>query len=665
MKDLYLSIQLSLKEACKKWKVDQQYCKGDFDHSKVYNWATAEQHKEEVLDYLKLDVLALAELYKIYSKIALDTFKIDIYHSISPSQYAMQCWINMFGDGDNFPNIYIPHFGKEENDFRAAYYGGRVTPQRKEYESEDFCQHIDENGDLDYDKVTKFLFNADVNSLYPAVQFSHLYAHGRWKYLSTIGCKRAINKLNLLQDEEWINRCQFKVNISCPKDLITPFLVERDEKTGSLKHTLDDKKGTWYWGCELIEAIILGYKVTEVLEVIQFEKCSDLFSRYVNLCWQGRLNNPKKGVNANPVLNLFFKLMMNRLTGKFGQKSHSCNIAIFSTSFIYSSEEIKSQFKEILNRINDFTPIFCENENIALMLDLDNEDKNPDYPIYLSAQILARSRVRMSQIMRKGECYLRPSHAIYYTDTDSLVVPECVYPLWQKAGLLGSNLGQLSCDMHEWESEKEVKEAQFSKVVKGIWAAPKGPYSLVYVDPGQKKLMEKIRTKGIPHPMGPFVYRDDNEDKISLSTHKEIKHVINWIENPGQYIIPTQFIGKKFYLYAPNREENEQGEKELKCYFAKHLNFTLIQQMMQRDGILTCLFGGMKKTFLGRDGRMMEIQPDAVRRIPCKTNWWEEKALRRFEEDATVFDLSYPIGYQRGRESIDYEWECLEREAQL
>ena len=125
-------------------------------------------------------------------------------------------------------------------------------------------------------------------------------------------------------------------------------------------------------------------------------------------------------------------------------------------------------FQEMLQRVVDFTPIFtAEGYNSAIMLDVENEQKvcsfrshtfphfvqGPRYPIYLSAQILAYARVHMSHIMRAANCYRSWSRAIYYTDTDSLLMyvrsrslmsslrsgrPN-VCPIWPKLVLLVMN----------------------------------------------------------------------------------------------------------------------------------------------------------------------------------------------------------------------------------
>ena len=483
VKDLCQYIKSSLARACKDWGIPADLSKKEFEHEKVFDMESALRHKEEVLEYLKYDVISLRELYRVYSQAQFECFGIDINRAVSLSQYGFKCWASNCSETDE---IFVPHTGKEENDMRAAYYGGRVFPQRKEYKS---VQFDDEVAYPTYEEIEDYLVIADVNSLYPFAQLHYKYAFGMWRYWPI---ERIVeeNVLNYLNDSEastaWINHCCFKVTVECPKDLITPFLMER-LPNGKLVHTLDTKVEQWYWGCELVEARILGYKVLDVQEVMEFERLAPLFNDFVMKCWKGRQDNPKPSIK-----NRAFKDIMNCLTGKFGQKSHLTNTSIFTTSYQLNPSRQKI-FEDVLESVTDFDPVFDSNgDNHAVILETASPNSHPAYPIYLSGQILAYSRVYMSTVYRACNAYRDPSCAIYYTDTDSMVLPaKCVPPL-RSLGFIGSDIGQLGCDLFD-----AFTNQQFAKIIRGIWAAPKGPYSLVYVNPGQHIAKEKIRTKGM------------------------------------------------------------------------------------------------------------------------------------------------------------------------
>lgn len=478
--DLYLFIGGKLADACKSWGVPAEFSKTEFDHSKVYDMNSAMEHEEEVSEYLKYDVVSLAHLFKIYHTTMWKCFSVDMNLCVSPAQFAVKAWS---GGNDYCAKIYVPHKGKEEDDDRAAYYGGRVMCQYKGYESTDFDE---KQLSYYYDQIEDYLVLGDVNSLYPAAQMFNQYAYGRWKYIE--GNEEYLDRLirRHPDDQDWLLRTCFCVDVTCPKDLMTSFLMERDSK-GNIVHDLHDKVKQWYWGCEIEEAIVLGYVVTKIHEMKTFSNRDYIFKDYVSKCWQGRQRTLKGSAQ-----NLCFKFAMNSLTGKFGQRSFDTNRAIYSTDH-EPSKKMEQNFQEMLSRVVDFQPIFtAEGYNSAIMLDIENEQKGPRYPIYLSAQILAYARVHMSKIMRAGQCYRHWCRAIYYTDTDSLLMPSECLPDLEKAGFIGDELGQLKCDLTD-----STDPQTFARIVRGIWSATKGPYSLLYVKPGDGNLWEKVRVKGI------------------------------------------------------------------------------------------------------------------------------------------------------------------------
>ena len=164
------------------------------------------------------------------------------------------------------------------------------------------------------------------------------------------------------------------------------------------------------------------------------------------------------------LLIINFLICLINGVGKFGQKSHPLAFSILST---HSSEK---NVEEVLERLVHFEPLFDKKgENDAVLLEYTAKSPHPNYPIYLSAQILAYSRVYMSCIYRACGAYLNPRNAIYYTDTDSMVLSRSAYEELKNAKVyLGAGLGQMSCDLFDNTQNK------FAKIIRGIWGAPKG-----------------------------------------------------------------------------------------------------------------------------------------------------------------------------------------------
>ena len=289
----------------------------------------------------------------------------------------------------------------------------------------------------------------------------------------------------------------------------------------------------------------------------------------------------------------------------------------------------------MLKRVCGWTPIFTENgQNSAIILEVENENQNPSYPIYLSGQILAYSRVIMSRIMRLIDAYRNPQRAIKYTDTDSLLMArECLDDLI-KADLIGKNLGQIKCDLNE----NFTHPRSFAKIVKGIWAATKGPYSLIYVLPEDSVLWEKVRVKGIPHPSHPFQYHDPLRMHQTQSVLRLYPLIERWLQDPMRWDLPCGVIGKQFYYFKTDEEK----------YFATHINFKIIEMMMNKEGSLFAFYGGMKRCFEDACGQILLVKPDVVQRTACKTDWWTQgKRIFRLGQESP-FDLSYPPGYEFG-----------------
>lgn len=647
----------SLLSSAEAWGVPKQFMKSDFNHDKVFNWASAMKHREEVTEYLELDVLCLGHLFQNYWLAQWKNFGVDMSLCQTGTQMALRAWESTC---PVLHEIYKPKMGLDEESDRAAYYGGRVMCQYQSYTSSQWDtkrEALQLPQLLKYDDVTDYLVLIDANSLYPTAQRFNQYAHGQWSYdeVEEERQEALCHRLNHCEDveevtEEMKYRC-YKVNITCPKDLLTSFLITKN-KDGSIKHSLEDIVEQWYWGCELEEAIILGYRITHVHMVKRFEKLSSLFSNFVTKCYQGR-----KDAEAarKPDQALGFKMAMNSVTGKFGQKTRNFSTNIYPSDF-KPSKKSENFFRESMNRIQDYHFFFSnDNHNNAVMITTENDKKGPTQPIYLSGQILAYARVLMSKTMRLCDSYRNPARAIYYTDTDSLVLPSICIPDLTAAGLIGPDLGQFKCDVTD-----STKLESFGKIVRAVWSATKGPYSLIYIKPDgvNKKgeavpeaYWEKVRLKGIPHPSNPTKYLCDNvrsfqdemnamakEGKHTKDLSLILSHALQWKNNNRTTSLSPQVIGTgNYYIVEP--VDNEDPDKR---WISKRINLFLIKQMMEKEYHVYCCFGGMKRQFFSTaEDDLLRIKPDFIQRQLSKTDWWG-KSKRQFALGHTPESLTYP-----------------------
>jgi hypothetical protein len=165
----------------------------------------------------------------------------------------------------------------------ASYYGGRT---------EVFARGTD------YEVTTD-----DYNSLYPSI--------GATCELPDPNTYR-VNRINSLHYIQNYSGCA-TVKVFCP-EMMYPLLPFR-RKDGKVIFPTGTFEGT-YTNIELVEALRLGYKILEVKENVWFkETCTPLKNYMIDL--YAKRNQHK--AEGSP-LEIVDKLLMNGLTGKFGQK---------------------------------------------------------------------------------------------------------------------------------------------------------------------------------------------------------------------------------------------------------------------------------------------------------------------------------------------------------
>lgn len=136
----------------------------------------------------------------------------------------------------------------------------------------------------------------------------------------------------------------------------------------------------------------------------------------------------------------------------------------------------------------------------------------------------------------------------------------------------------------------------------------RGPSKPMVVGSTPSESIFFLTSLGIPHPEGPFIYGENVDFTLCEKNKSLMKRLIQWMNEPSRYLVPTDIIGKRFYMYY-----TEDGE----IIFTKNMNHSLIKKMMERKGELACYFGGMKKTLIQDNGAPLSITPTAVKRVVC------------------------------------------------
>lgn len=191
-----------------------------------------------------------------------------------------------------FRTAYLPHTfirkGEETklNTLeRKAYYGGR---------SECFRRGIYE------------VHSYDVKSMYPSVMKDNLMPDPTSARYIKVG-----THYRHTFDSDMIGI--YHVRVFVPKQVIG--LLPYRTKDGKLIFPYGIFEG-WYFNEELQAAQQYGAKILHCYEFIVYQKKLDLFSEYIDDMFQSRQEHP-----PGTLYNMMYKLLMNSLYGKFGQKN--------------------------------------------------------------------------------------------------------------------------------------------------------------------------------------------------------------------------------------------------------------------------------------------------------------------------------------------------------
>lgn len=410
--------------------------------------------KEYTEKYCVLDCKLTFELVKEHLKNSIGEIKLNdkvIRYDVSEAKTGAGLSLKMFNQVFQKDELY----GSPENILikeKMAYYGGRTEVFKKSFLSND-----------DDDK----LFYLDINSSYPYSMTKKM----PYKYIRTSKMKEILNIDDII-DYNLYGISSYKY-IGDDKDNIINNLLERNEKGLNIS-VLEYNNITYHWGCELREAIKNGFEI-KIFEIDEYEG-KEIFNDFSNYFYNKRLEIKK----TQPAMALFYKLIMNSLYGKFGQRQFDTNELIETDSDIW--DKITGNFdfiKDIVRIDNKLSMLSYESHGDDL--------KCVGNLTRLSSYISALSRCNLSEVMRDI------GHKnIYYCDTDSIFTIKKPDSKYIDNSILG-----------KWKEEEEtgIKEA--------IFIAPKLYFYSTFDNQDVKKAKgvkaEKIEIDE---------YRELNEDKI-------------------------------------------------------------------------------------------------------------------------------------------------------
>jgi hypothetical protein len=330
---------------------------------------------KNMLDYCGRDA-------EICYKIAMKLFELSKHFNTRLKSFtASSMALRIFRT--NFLNNEWTCRSMEINDYeRLAYYGGRT-------EAYDYRQH-------------QTILHEDISSSYPTQMRNQIYPHPSNYFITT---------------DTWNNVKKYEgvslVKIEVPMMHIPPLPYRRED--GKLIFPY----GTWiaaYTHPELKMAEKYGVKIIKCYQSILYNETFNPFKEYINTFYN--LKNISAGIDRD-----FYKLMLNGLSGKLGEKTYrtirgrvdtlelcECKNKHVNPHSKFCSNCGQLDFESITNIEPEFNITTHELEWINIIGARENDSKHT-FPV-LIAYITAYGRIQLYEHRLKYQ-------DILYTDTDS------------------------------------------------------------------------------------------------------------------------------------------------------------------------------------------------------------------------------------------------------
>lgn len=260
----------------------------------------------------------------------------------------------------------------------------------KECKPDTICDHKGQQGQSYRGGITE-MFNknyfksvvcVDIKSMYPYIM----------KNLTIPNMNKCSNILYKSNVEDYLNNFEgcAELTVKIPKNMyFHPFLIKNN---GKLQSMWGDVTGVFTFS-EIRYMLELGIKIKYCDWIIQFKRRENFFTDFVDYLYKYK-SKDKTGV---------YKLVMNSLYGKFGQKhKYDTGFKVIEEGGVYNIEECY----ELNGVIYDYLP---EDKEIK-------EYHRKAYPL-IASYVTAGARIYLYQEMLKVGL-----DKIIYCDTDSLVI---------------------------------------------------------------------------------------------------------------------------------------------------------------------------------------------------------------------------------------------------
>ena len=607
-------------------------------------------------------MIAQRQVYLQFAKAVWEQDKLNMCDFVSMAQLA-NATASLYIPKDRLHKVKI----EDEAAFRQAYYGGRLVTTCTQWISEqwldvELCDKHEEEYTAIWDSITDYLCYYDANSLYPSQMINKPIACGRYMFCDNVDLM--VSGLYIQQMEDEAHREQWsywgsrlvQVDITCPTDLLIPFLMRRN-KEGLNRQTLEPIEKMWYAGPEILEAILLGYRVTRIYAYYRFPYYEVLYAKFIETNYQLR----KK--HRNGAKNILPKNKMNSASGKGGQG------VMFAMLIILIGAEMFAPRPENTTEVKTiFADEFCDNP-LACMVSCPQTPDTTPYCLNATVWILAWSRVHMSRFTRAINGYRSLEHVPIYGDTDSLFIRHSTVQQ-TPATWFGKELGQFKNEMpnnkiihmiveapktymkeflavkHKRDGkcgdyyEKDGTLRQIPRI--SLLAHPEGrrikdEFRDPIPIPGSYELMIQVTCKGIPHYSKP--YRSHGEYELKGEKAQEVLDTMDQLKTRRRdkksndpHLFDHVHLRDRYHIF-----EQPGCPPRVFAAFTKD-TFLMVHQ---QQASFTTVFGVMDRKLKGVNMEQVGIHLDYNSRQLAAEPFWNKGRRTRGEQFMT-----YPIGYK-------------------
>ena len=391
----------------------------------------------------------MCELTETFVRVCEQLYSASPTKYLTLSSFAEKIWTSTLDDVIEVPDMDKQHF------IGLSVYGGRTYPCRKRFESK-FLKLIHSNKSCSrrlkkiYKYVKKegdYIFNGDVNSMYPSVMASCelLQCHyptgiSEWVLNDVEKCKQIFtddNKLGI-----------FEIEFECTnKKILHPILPRKKTVTrqngqqhfSGVEWSLNDGKGV-YNTIDIQNAIKHGYKITFTGKCLYWKTKTDtIFKSYIDNVYQQKVDATN---NGNKVKRQITKLMMNSIFGKTLQRPMSiveCIARTISDVEEFLADHILTDWVIVEKTDTEFDYVILTGEKI-------NEVSIAKKPRHLGSFVLSYSRRLWLMFIEAIDPSLT-TQVTTYLDTDSAHIFAKHYQILLNKGMIDDcKLGFLSND---------------------------------------------------------------------------------------------------------------------------------------------------------------------------------------------------------------------------